>query len=124
MAHPRHKDFQAKCRIWINGEEGMYLGVGRIELLKKVGETGSISKAAKSMKMSYRRAWQMIDSMNQSARSPLVVRASGGINGGGTTLTAAGEQAIALFNTLNERCQTFASEEWKKLNESPHGQEA
>jgi molybdate transport system regulatory protein len=89
--------FTCKGRIWIDGAEGTFLGYGRIVLLERIREYGSITRAAKSMEMSYRHAWKLVDSMNRQAPRPLVEKATGGRGGGGTRLTEEGEQAISLF---------------------------
>ncbi|MCP4995252.1 MAG: LysR family transcriptional regulator, partial [Gammaproteobacteria bacterium] len=65
-------------RIWIEGPEGTFLGYGRVVLLERIREHGSISAAARSMEMSYRHAWELVDSMNRQSRSPVVVKSTGG----------------------------------------------
>jgi len=102
-------------RIWIDGPEGTFLGYGRIVLLERVREYGSITQAAKSMDMSYRHAWELVDSMNSQAPGPLVEAATGGKGGGGARLTDDGEKAIKLFWTLHADFQTFLAEEEKVL---------
>ncbi|MBA3060035.1 MAG: LysR family transcriptional regulator, partial [Nitrospirae bacterium] len=84
-------------RIWIDGTDGTFLGYGRIVLLEKIREFGSITKAAKSMEISYRHAWELVDSMNRQSPKPLVEAATGGRNGGGARLTEEGERAVVLF---------------------------
>jgi len=93
--------------IWLDGREGTFLGYGRVVLLERIREFGSITKAARSMKLSYRRAWVLIDSMNRQAPKPFVVTAAGGKGGGGTLVTEEGEQAIKLFWKLHEDFQKF-----------------
>lgn len=97
----------ANGRIWIETEEGPFLGYGRIELLQKIGELGSLRKAAAEMKLSYRQAWDFVDQMNKRTGKPLVISERGGKNGGGALLTPEGQQAIALFNDLNTAFQEF-----------------
>lgn len=89
--------YRCRGRIWIDGREGTFLGYGRIVLLERIREYGSITKAARSMDMSYRHAWELMDSMNRQAPEPFIETATGGKKGGGTRLTAAGERAITLF---------------------------
>ncbi|MDQ1264455.1 MAG: molybdate transport system regulatory protein [Campylobacterota bacterium] len=74
-------------RFWISKSHHNFLGKGRIELLKQVGVSGSIAKAAKEMKMSYKAAWDAIDAMNNLADQPLVETSKGGKGGGGAQLT-------------------------------------
>lgn len=102
-------------RIWIDGPEGVFIGHGRVALLERIRKHGSITKAAKSMEMAYRHAWDLVDSMNSQSNKPLVEVATGGKGGGGARVTEAGEKAIELFLTLNEDFQTFLRREQTKL---------
>ena len=101
-------------RLWIDGTEGTFLGYGRIILLDRIREYGSITQAAKSMKMSYRHAWELVDSMNRQSSNPLVEAATGGRNGGGAHLTQEGEKAIVLFWELYADFQTYLKRQQKK----------
>ena len=85
----------------------MPLGYGRIVLLEKIEEFGSITKAAKAMDISYRHAWELVDSMNRQAKHPLVESSAGGRNGGGARLTEEGKKAIGLFWKFYEDFQEF-----------------
>ncbi|OGW61526.1 MAG: ModE family transcriptional regulator [Nitrospirae bacterium RIFCSPLOW2_12_42_9] len=98
-------------RIWIEGKEGTFLGYGRVILLERIKEYGSISEAAKSMDMSYRHAWELVDSINKQAREPLIETATGGKGGGGARLTAAGERAVSAFRDLYARFKGFLEKE-------------
>ncbi len=111
-----NKNYKIKSRIWIDGKNGTFLAEGRIHLLKQIIEVGSISAAAKSMKMSYKKAWEIIDGMNKEAKKPLVIRVSGGKGGGGTQVTNEGLKAIKLFETLNKKCQNYLDKEMNKLD--------
>lgn len=102
-------------RIWVETQEGALLGIGRVELLKKVGEHGSISGAAKAMKMSYRQAWELIDSMNQNSKYELVTVQKGGKDGGGASLTIKGENAVRQFEDLKKRFDKFLMKERKEF---------
>ena len=108
-----HKNFRG--RIWINGKKGIFLGYGRVELLEKIRVYRSITKAAKSMKMAYRRAWYLVDSMNRTASRPLVITETGGKGGGGAYLTEDGEKAIKIFRKFNNDFQVFLKREEKLL---------
>jgi len=102
-------------RVWIDGPEGTFIGYGRVVLLERILEHGSITKAAKSMEMSYRRAWDLVDSMNRQARQPFVELATGGKGGGGARVTDAGMQAIKVFWTFHKDLLAFLKREEKKL---------
>ncbi len=89
-------------RIWFKKEGKNLLGNGRVELLEKIDEHGSISKASKAMKMSYKAAWDMVDAMNNLSDKPLVQKVTGGKNGGGTQVTQAGRDLINSFKKFKE----------------------
>ena len=82
-------------------------GAGRVDLLARIAECGSISQAAKSIKMSYKAAWDAIDTMNNLAGEPLVERLTGGKGGGGTRLTQRGEQLVANFRIIEREHRIF-----------------
>jgi len=84
-------------------------------LLERIREYGSITKAARSMEMSYRHAWELVDSMNRQARNPFVETAAGGKGGGGARLTEAGDRAIRLFWKFYADFQNFLEREGKML---------
>jgi molybdate transport system regulatory protein len=117
-SHTEDKEagYRWKGRIWLEGPEGTFLGYGRIVLLERIAEYGSISKAARSMEMSYKHAWDLVDSMNRQAPESLVVTAAGGKGGGGTRLTPAGEQAIEKFHEVYQRLQEFLELETSQTN--------
>lgn len=91
------KDYKLRGRIWIEGPEGTFLGFGRVVLLERIHEHGSISAAARSMSMSYRHAWQLVDSMNRQSSQAVVESRTGGRGGGGAILTEAGKRAVKCF---------------------------
>ncbi|WP_297578470.1 TOBE domain-containing protein [Helicobacter sp. UBA3407] len=91
-------------RFWIREQDKNFLGHGKVELLERIAQSGSISKAAKEMRMSYKAAWDSIDLMNNVANEPLVVRVTGGKGGGGTQITQKGLEAIRIFREM-ERVQ-------------------
>ena len=81
----------------------------RIDILRLVGESGSISQAARQAEVSYKAAWQAIDTLSNLAGVALVERAVGGSGGGGATLTPAGQKLLAVAGLLNEtRSQVLA----------------
>ena len=100
-------------RLWLMKDGRSYLGEGRISLLKAIDKHGSISAAARSMNMSYKKAWESIDAMNDLSDKPLVIRTTGGFGGGGTKVTDAGKKAVELFESINSKCNQFLDEELK-----------
>ncbi|WP_373000816.1 TOBE domain-containing protein [Sulfurimonas sp.] len=89
-------------RIWFKKEGKNLLGNGRVELLEKIDEYGSISKASRAMKMSYKAAWDMVDAMNNISDKPLVQKVTGGKNGGGAQVTKVGKELINTFKKFKE----------------------
>lgn len=108
-------DYQLRGRIWIEGPAGTFLGYGRVVLLERIREHGSISAAARSMEMSYRHAWKLVDSMNRQSRKPVVVSSTGGRGGGGARLTGEGEQAIEAFWSAYQDFKDFLACRTKTL---------
>ncbi len=102
-------------RVWVDGPEGTFFGYGRAVLLERIIEYGSITKAAKSMDMAYRHAWDLVDSMNRQSPRPFVVLATGGKGGGGAQVTADGRKAIELFWKFHTDFRAFLTREMKKL---------
>ena len=96
----RAKKVEMRFRVWvdINGER--FFGPGRAELLQLIEETGSISKAAKHMGMSYKKAWEMVDHMNTNAHTPYVIAQKGGQRGGGTELTKTGREVVRKYEKI------------------------
>lgn len=78
----------------------LMLGPGKAELLELIGETGSIAAAGRAMKMSYKRAWMLVEEMNAAFRLPLVESVRGGLGGGGASLTGAGQQVLAHYRAI------------------------
>ncbi len=94
-------------RFWLTKEGHNFLGSGRIELLERIDKTGSIHAAAKEMKMSYKAAWERINSMNDMADQPIITRTKGGRGGGGTVLTPYAHELIATYHRFNELHRQF-----------------
>ncbi len=104
-----------KGRIWLDRDGSTFLGTGRVILLERIREHGSIAKAARSMEMSYKHAWDLVDSINRQAVTPLVITSKGGKGGGGTRLTPEGEEAVTAFRKLQKRFQKYLQQETEKL---------
>jgi molybdate transport system regulatory protein len=76
------------------------LGPGKIRLLEAIGKTGSISQGGRSLDMSYRRAWLLVDDLNHCFREPVVTAQPGGARGGGAALTAFGQALIEKYRQI------------------------
>ena len=110
------RDYRVHGRVWIKGPEGTFIGYGRVVLLERIREQGSISAAARSMEMSYRHAWKLVESMNRQRRSPVVEKTTGGRGGGGAVLTEAGERAIECFWAVHREFREFLAERSRQLD--------
>ncbi len=96
-----------RARFWITGKDSGYLGIGRIELLENIERYGSINRAAKEMGMSYKKAWKLIEELNQMADAPLVIKSQGGKAGGGTCLTEEGKRMVLKFRDIEQQMIQF-----------------
>ena len=93
------------------------MGPGKAALLEAIRREGSISAAARSMGMSYRRAWLLVDTMNRCFRAPLVETVAGGGNTAGARLTAEGEAMLTAYRALAEQVGARASgDDYERLN--------
>jgi len=90
-------------------------GPGKAELLESIGKTGSIRKAAAAMKMSYRRAWLLLQELEVMFDAPVIARSTGGTKGGGATLTPAGKMLIRRFRSIEKRATAAAADDIKAL---------
>jgi molybdate transport system regulatory protein len=90
----------ARTRIRVVFGDAFAIGPGKADLLQAISETGSISAAARNMGMSYRRAWLLIDTMNQCFREPVVNTATGGKGGGGAQITRFGTDVLTCYRKM------------------------
>ena len=104
MAHVK-----ARARIRVQFGAAFAIGPGKADLLQAVAETGSISAAARRMGMSYRRAWLLVDTMNQCFREPVVDTATGGKGGGGAQITSFGRAVLKCYRTMETRAMASIS---------------
>lgn len=107
-------DYKIKSRIWIEADGNILLGEGRVSLLKAIEKEGSLSKAAKSLSMSYKKAWSLVDAVNKRAEQPVITTSIGGKGGGGASLTEYGKSLVETFETINENCWKFLDEQIKQ----------
>lgn len=104
-------------RVWLetSNEANRFMGIGRLELLDHIQRTGSINQAAKAMNMSYKRAWELVHSMNTLADAPLVTTQTGGEKGGGALITNEGERYLTYYRELQGRFRQFLTDELANL---------
>ena len=118
MEQIRH---QLRGKFQVDTEFGTFLGDTRIKLLEAIDTHGSISQAAKAVPLSYKAAWDAIDIMNNLADQPLVIRSTGGRNGGGTALTEYGHKVVALYRALEAEYQSALDRLAARMNDEQTG---
>lgn len=104
---------QPRIRILCGNE--IALGPGKAELLEHLQATGSISLAAESMGLSYMRAWNLIQTMNQCFKEPLIVSLRGGTTKGGAMLTPTGKEVLTLYKQMETESLGATKGSWKDL---------
>ncbi|MEP0337180.1 MAG: winged helix-turn-helix domain-containing protein [Alphaproteobacteria bacterium] len=105
-AHPRPDSFIRIRLAQVNA-----IGPGKADLLQAIGETNSLAEAARTLKMSYRRAWGLVQAMNAAFRSPLVETLKGGAAGGRTVLTPFGDDVLARYRRMEARAERAIARE-------------
>ncbi len=105
----------AKLSIRIDFAAERQIGPGKVRLLELIGETGSISAAGRALKMSYRRAWLLVDALNGIFQEPLVTTMLGGRAGGGARLTPFGREVLAHYRKLEARAALAGKENLSAL---------
>jgi molybdate transport system regulatory protein len=105
----------ARVRVSIVFESGARIGPGKAKLLESIRDTGSISAAAREMGMSYKRAWLLLDSINQAFTERVVTAAPGGARGGGASLTTFGAEVLERYNRILDRAATHALDDLAAL---------
>jgi molybdate transport system regulatory protein len=103
-------------RLQLGGDA--QLGPGKIRLLELVRDTGSISAAGRAMKMSYRRAWLLVDELNDMFREPVVVSRLGGAAGGGASLTELGVEVVRRYRAIESRIRSSSGTHLSALEEA------
>ena len=114
MKKPK-KETAVQPRIRVHHAGEIALGPGKVELLGYVAETGNLSEAARRMKMSYMKAWLLVQIMNRSFRKPLIQLERGGAQGGGSGITETGREVLALYRQMHEESLRAMETPWKKL---------
>jgi len=107
MKDKHEAPIEVRGALWLTVGGENFGGPLRLALLAAIAESGSITAAAKAVKMSYKAAWDAIDMMNNLAGEALVERAAGGKGGGGTRLTARGTQLVHNFQLVEQEHRRF-----------------
>ena len=105
-----------RLSIRIDLTNGDRIGPGKIALLEAIKSAGSISAAARQLGMSYRRAWLLVEEINQSLREPAVAAATGGKQGGGAALTPVGEEVITLYRAIERAAHSSTAKEFRAVD--------
>jgi len=108
-----HQSARLRLRVVFGPE--IVLGPGKADLLEGIRETGSISAAGRRMKMSYKRAWDLLDALNRYFSQPVIHTSKGGSGGGGASLTPWGEEVLALYRRIEARSAEAVAAEIEQL---------
>jgi molybdate transport system regulatory protein len=92
------------------------IGPGKADLLEAIERAGSISGAARVMGMSYKRAWDLVDTMNQCFREPLVITATGGSHGGGAQVTEFGYRVLRRYREIEAKANDHVEQDLRELS--------
>ena len=92
------------------------MGPGKAELVERIAKTGSISAAARAMGMSYRRAWQLAEALNETYRQPVIVTAVGGERGGGARVTAFGLRLVRLYRAMEDKASAAIAADLRRFH--------
>jgi molybdate transport system regulatory protein len=113
---PTRQGASAALRLRVDFGAFGAIGPGKIRLLELIGEQGSITTAGRAMRMSYRRAWLLVENLNQSFRQPLVTTQRGGSTGGGAALTAFGREVIHSYRDMETQASKAAAKHLRTLS--------
>ena len=108
--------FTINGSLWMEKNGQRFFGPGPVELMELIEETGSINQAAKKMKMSYKKAWEIITTLNEQADHPFVITQTGGPKGGGSVISGEARELIASYRLLRERFKKFLGKETEKMD--------
>jgi molybdate transport system regulatory protein len=111
---------QVALRLRIDVPRGR-VGPGKIDLLEQIAQLGSISAAARAMRMSYRRAWELVDDVGRSFGRPVVTTQMGGNGGGGARLTPLGRDLIAQYRAIERKAHRAARAHLARLQAAQAG---
>lgn len=109
-------DAKLKLQLRVLLNEDIAFGPGKAELLEEIRRSGSISQAAKSMNMSYRRAWQLVETMNHSFQHALVETQKGGTHGGGAKVTDFGEKILNQFRQMEQNARHTVERDFQEIS--------
>lgn len=100
----KSKDLAQMVRLRLQIAPNIAFGPGKADLLEGIRDTGSIAAAGRRMRMSYKRAWQLVDELNRLFATPLVAASKGGSGGGGAALTKVGADVLRRYRRMHAAC--------------------
>ncbi len=106
----------ASLRVRLVLGQGRAFGPGKADLLEGIATLGSIAAAGRALSMSYKRAWQLVDDLNQSFARPLVSASKGGGHGGGAELTPTGREVLDQYRAIERKSRRAAAAEVGRLH--------
>ena len=101
---------EVECHISVKKDGTCFLSPVKTELLNEIRQSGSLSSAAKKLKISYQHAWTMIDEMNRSAPEPLVIKQRGGAHGGGAEISVYGEKILKEYQLIEAQVKKLVDQ--------------
>ena len=110
-----HSKVQVRSKVWLEAHGRPVLGPGRQELLRAVDEQGSISKAARLLHLTYRKAWAQIKAMEDQLGLPLVQKQTGGQGGGGARLTPEAKDLLSKYARLSQGLEEEVDEKFREI---------
>lgn len=99
----------ARVSIRLDLASGARVGPGKIALLEEIARHGSISAGGRALRMSYRRAWELVEDLNRHLGAPVVAAVTGGSGGGGARLTEAGAALVAAYRAIERATENAAA---------------
>ena len=117
----KHAKQDLRPQIRIMFRKAIAMGPGKADLLRAIDETGSISAAARQMEMSYRRAWLLVDTMNQAFKSPVVVTLTGGKACGGAAVTDFGKEVLRRYSDMEAKASASVAKELRNFTDMMSG---
>jgi molybdate transport system regulatory protein len=108
-------DPKVQFRLRIVLGDDIAVGPGKVDLLEAIGGAGSITAAARTLGMSYRRAWLLVDTMNRCFDAPVVTAEAGGASGGGARLTPTGAEVVRRYRHMESTLATAGADDLAAL---------
>ncbi|MFT0849769.1 ModE family transcriptional regulator [Achromobacter sp. F4_2707] len=102
---------RVRFRLRVYQDAVVAIGPGKVDLLEAIVEAGSISGAARLMNMSYRRAWSLVETLNNALEQPAVITVTGGAKGGGAQLSEIGEEIIRRYRAIEAAANRAAEDD-------------